>query len=224
MSFLVDAAKHYKAEPHQKAAWEALEAQLDKDTLEGFKKAYRGIQNGPSESKGRILAVPYQYQLDNNTGTGYRECFSSSCAMIAQFYGKVASDNEYNKIRSKYGDTTNMNAQLSTLQSLGLKPSFATNGSVSLLEKEIDAGRPVAVGWLHKGPVTSPVGGGHWSVVIGYTSTHFIHHDPNGEASLVSGGYVNHSNGKSIPYSRKNWVPRWCVEGPNSGWLLTCRK
>jgi hypothetical protein len=30
------------------------------------------------------LKVPYEYQLDNKSGTGYRECFSSSCAMVAR--------------------------------------------------------------------------------------------------------------------------------------------
>jgi len=39
MPFLVNAAKYYKAEPHQKAAWEELEARLDKDTLGWLKRA-----------------------------------------------------------------------------------------------------------------------------------------------------------------------------------------
>jgi hypothetical protein len=70
--------------------------------------------------------------------------------------------------------------------------------------------------------VTSPTGGGHWSVVIGSTPSHFIFHDPNGEASLVSGGYVSNSGGKQVSYSRKNWLPRWEVEGKGTGWYLTC--
>ena len=41
-----------------------------------------------------LLKVPYEAQNDNKSGTGYRECFSSSCAMIAKFYGKVKSDDE----------------------------------------------------------------------------------------------------------------------------------
>ena len=76
------------------------------------------------------------------------------------------------------------------------------------------------VGWLHKGPVTAPTGGGHWSVVIGYTPTAFIHNDPNGEANLAAGGYANTTKGKAVTYSRANWLKRWLVEGPNSGWAL----
>lgn len=47
MNFLTDAAKWYKAEPHQIAAWEALEASIPKDTLDEFKAAYRGSQQPP---------------------------------------------------------------------------------------------------------------------------------------------------------------------------------
>lgn len=219
MSFLSDAAKYYKAEPHQKAALDALEARLDESTLAWFKEAYRAAQTPLASNP---LNVPYFYQNDNKSGTGYRECFSSSCAMLAAYHGRVKSDDEYNLIRQHYGDTTDLGAQIGALNKLGLDPTFKSNGKPRDLEAEIQAGRPVAVGWLHKGPVTAPTGGGHWSVVVGYTPTHFIFHDPNGEANLVSGGYDNHSGGKGILYSRKNWLPRWEVEGPGTGWYLTC--
>jgi hypothetical protein len=220
---LTDAAQYYKSLPHQKAAWEALEASLDASTLEAFKVAYRGSQAPPVAKSKNPLWVPYFQQNDNASGTGYRECFSSSCAMLAAYYGRVREDDEYNRIRSKYGDTTSLTAQLNALTSLGLKPAFATTGSPEDLKKEIDADRPVAVGWLHKGPSSAPSGSGHWSVVIGYNDTHFILNDPNGEANLVNGGYVNHVNGKSVPYSFKNFIPRWNVEGHNSGWYLTVK-
>lgn len=224
MSFLPSAALYYKEMPHQKAAWEELEARLGEDTLEWFKAAYRGSQEPLKPVSKNPLQVPYFYQNDNASGTGYRECFSSSCAMLAAYYGKVTSDDQYNKLRSKYGDTTSLTAQLNALTACGLKPAFSTRGSVVDLKIEIDAGRPVAVGWLHKGHVSAPSGGGHWSVVIGYTDTHFIIHDPNGEANLVAGGYANHSGGKGVFYSHKNWIPRWCIEGPSTGWFLTCKQ
>ena len=40
------------------------------------------------------LAVAWENQNDNASGTGYRECFSSSCAMLARYWGKVGSDDE----------------------------------------------------------------------------------------------------------------------------------
>ena len=170
--------------------------------------------------QGVLLAVPYEAQNDNASGTGYRECFSSSAAMVARYYGKITNDDAYNKFRAKYGDTTDAQAQIKALKALGLNARFLTTCTVALLEAELDAGRPVMVGWLHKGPVTAPTGGGHWSVVIGYTPTAFIHNDPNGEANLTAGGYANTTKGKAVTYSRANWLKRWLVEGPNSGWAL----
>ena len=170
--------------------------------------------------QGVLLAVPYEAQNDNASGTGYRECFSSSAAMLARFYGKITSDDAYNKFRAKYGDTTDSTAQVSALKALGLNARFVTNCTAAQLQAELDAGRPVLVGWLHKGPVTAPTGGGHWSCVIGYTPTAFIHNDSNGEADLVKGGYISNKGGAGIAYSKKNWLPRWLIEGPNSGWVL----
>jgi hypothetical protein len=167
-----------------------------------------------------LLNVPYEAQNDNASGTGYRECFSSSAAMVARYYGKIANDDAYNKFRAKYGDTTDSTAQVSALKALGLNARFITNCTAAQLEAELNAGRPVLVGWLHKGPVAAPAGGGHWTCVVGHTPTAFIHNDPNGQANLVAGGYVNTSKGKNVAYSRANWLKRWLVEGPNSGWAV----
>lgn len=169
--------------------------------------------------------MPFFSQLDNVSGQGWRECFSSSSAMIAAYYSKIKGDDQYNVIRARYGDTTSSTAQVLALQSLGLKTDFLTNGSTSVLEGDLRAGRPVAVGWLHKGPVSAPSGGGHWSVVIGFTPTHWILNDPYGEANLIGGGYVATGGryGAGISYSRKNWNRRWEVEGAGTGWCLRVR-
>ena len=169
-----------------------------------------------------ILNVAYEYQLDNKSGTGYRECFSSSCAMIAEYYGKVKNDDEYNAIRQKFGDSTSSKAQIMALTSLGLNARFINNGNSTLLENELRNQRPVAVGWLHKGDVSQPTGGGHWTCCIGFDKDSFIFNDPNGEADVVNGGYVSNSatKGKGVKYSRKNWLPRWEAEGPGTGWAV----
>jgi len=182
--------------------------------------------NNSAVVKEKILNVPYEYQMDNQSGTGYRECFSSACAMIAEYYGKVKSDDEYNRIRIKYGDSTSADAQLATLRSLGLTARFITNGNVAILENEIRNGRPVATGWLHRGPVTAPTGGGHWTCNIGFTPEALVFHDPQGEADLINGGYINTTavKGKGIKYSRKNWLRRWEVDGPNTGWAILVSK
>lgn len=178
-------------------------------------------KNAPAlQQNGVLLKVAYEAQNDNASGTGYRECFSSSAAMVARYYGKITSDDAYNKIRAKYGDTTDAQAQIKALQSLGLSARLVTNANAQLIEQELNAGRPLMVGWLHKGPVTAPTGGGHWSVAIGYTDGAIIHNDPNGEADLINGGYVNHTKGAGIAYSRKNWLRRWEADGAGTGWAL----
>ena len=176
--------------------------------------------------KSVALNVPYEYQLDNKSGYGYRECFSSTCAMIAKYYGKIKTDDEYNQIRSKYGDTTLVSAQIAALKSLGLNAKFVTNGNAKFLENEINTGHPVAVGWVHKGSIDKPIGDGHWTCCIGYTPTSFVFNDPNGEADMVNGDYVSHDplRGKGVKYSRKNWLRRWEYDGQNTGWALIVTK
>jgi hypothetical protein len=180
--------------------------------------------NPPVKPKEKILKVAYEYQLGPDDGaTGYRQCFSSSCAMVARYYGKISGDYEYNKLRARFGDTTDPKAQIAALKALGLKATFEMDGTAQELEDEINANRPVPVGWLHHGPVSNPSGGGHWSVVVGYTPTHFIFNDPYGEANLAAGGYVSHKGGAGVAYSKKNWLPRWLIEGTDTGWLMKIR-
>lgn len=169
------------------------------------------------------LQVPFESQLDNASGQGYRECFSSSCAMLARFWGRVSSDDAYNRVRARFGDTTSAEAQLRALRSLGLWANFRTDGGRALLEGELNRRRPVAVGWLHHGPSSRPIGGGHWSVVVGLTDQGVLMNDPNGEADLFYGGYLQNTDGRQLPYSWLNWLPRWEVEGPLTGWSLLCR-
>ena len=217
--------KYYQDEAHQRKAIEALYAELNCDCADHLDdksdwiKIYRK-QDIEETSSDVVLDVPYQSQLDNASGTGYRECFSSSCAMVAMYYGKIENDDAYNRIRQKYGDSTDAAAQVQALRELGLDARFVTNGTTADLRRLIDAGRPVPVGWLHKGPVGAPTGGGHWSVVIGYTEDSWTINDPNGEANLIAGGYYNNNAGSTADYSYENWNPRWIVGGEGDGWYL----
>jgi hypothetical protein len=219
----------YNKEPHQKRSIRMLYEAINKADpsilteeaawRQEFSFGAKPPQPPVPPIKPNPLPVPYQSQLDNSSGTGYRECFSTSCAMVAMYYGKVKNDDEYNRIRAKFGDTTKPDVQVQTLKHLGLKAEFKTTGTTADLERLIRAGCPVPTGWLHQGPVSAPSGGGHWTTLIGFTSTSWIHHDPNGEADMVRGGYVNHTQGNGIIYSRANWDRRWRVKG-TGGWYL----
>jgi hypothetical protein len=117
----------------------------------------------------------------------------------------------------RYGDTTDPTAQIKALQSFGLQAAFTKRASFKMIEDQIDQGVPVPLGFLHRGPASSPQGGGHWLCCIGYTADTLVVHDPFGEIALSLGGYMN-QNGKALHYSRQNFGPRWEVEGPGSGW------
>ena len=170
----------------------------------------------------RLLKVSFESQLDNAGGQGFRECFSSSAAMLAKYHGRTTSDDAYNKVRRRFGDTTSAQAQVAALRALGLRSHLWTNGRQQDIRNEILGGRPVAVGWLHHGSPLAPTGGGHWSVCVGFDPAGVWMNDPNGEADLVHGGYLPNRNGAGLKYSWRNWLPRWQVEGVGTGWYLTC--
>lgn len=176
------------------------------------------------------LPVPYFSQRDSATWQGSRMCFSSTCAMAAEYLrpgclkGAGQPDDRYLSIVQRFGDTTSSEAQIKALANLGIKASFRTDGTIDGLVRRIESGIPVPVGWYHNGSIVAPSGGGHWSLAIGwiYDTQQIIMHDPFGEANLVAGGYVTTAigSGKSQRYSRKNWGRRWMAEGVGSGWYL----
>jgi hypothetical protein len=171
----------------------------------------------------QTLNVPYFRQHDNESGSGHRECASSSCAMLAAYWGKVESDDAYNRVRTPFGDTTDPDAHRRALQSLGLVVTFTRQADWPLVEHHLKAGRPVCLPYLHNGPATRPNGPGHWCVGIGIDSNALAIHDPAGEPFLVTGGVDRHRTGRSLVVTRRNFGRRWQPEGPGHGWLLTAR-
>jgi hypothetical protein len=227
---LSDLFKYYKhGLPHQDAAVKMLEEKLmaaypdlmsrEQEWFKVWSQA--GKQAAP---KNLVLGVPYEWQRDNKSGTGFKECFSSSASMVAKFYGKISGDDEYNSIRSRFGDSIDASAQLQALHYLGLRAEFKQNLGIADLERETSNGRPVLTGWLHHGSYQAPSGGGHWSVVVGTDATSVIHNDPYGMADVVNGGYKSAQGGKYVHYSKQYWLPRWQVEGANSGWGVLISK
>ena len=226
--------QHYKGRPHQAAAVVELEEDIKSngyavamDRERPWFKTWSWQPTTPPIQQDPLrltLPVPYFSQMDNPGGEGWRECASSSCAMLAHFWGKVPTESAYIKLRERFGDTTEPMAHVAALRELGLVVEFRTNGTADHLRQELNAGRPVAVGWLHHGPVSAPSGGGHWSVVIGFAPGEWIQHDPYGEANLIGGGYITTAvgAGRSIRYGHRNWLPRWTPKG-RDGWMISAR-
>ena len=222
---LNDFFKYYSDTVEQKEAVQLLQSAMPTSLLRADSAWVVKYREQPPESEAALsnpLSVPYDCQLDNPGTSGWRECFSSSCAMVAMYWGVIQHQNEYHQRRPKYGDSTDASAQIRTLESFGLKARFVQVGSADKLKAQIDRGRPAPVGYLHHGTPQNPSGGGHYCCAIGYNDTGFIMNDPYGECNLVNGTWAHEGGtwGKGVVYSYKNWVPRWSVSNDHDGWGL----
>ena len=215
---------HFRGTPHQLAAIKELEDALPEELL---REDVAWFEAWKESGIAQQTHVPYFHQLDNKSGKGYRECFSSSMAMIAAFYGKVKTDDEYNRIRERFGDTTSIEAQILALRSLGLHAEFRQDADGSLVEAELAAGRPIALGFLHHGdmskgepPMCDSYNCGHWLVAVGFNRDDWTVHDPRGLIDIERGGHSGRYGGKNAKVSRQAFKQRWQVEGPGTGWVI----
>ena len=216
----------FRSTPHQLAAIKELEEQMPQDLLQEENNAW--FDAWKASGIDQEVFVPYFSQLDNKIGVPGRQCFSSAAAMVAAFYKKVKTDDEYNAIRVKYGDTTSVDAQIQTLRSLGLNAEFRQDGDFDLIELEIERGRPILAGYLHYGDVLkgeAPHGTGHWLVVNGFAGKYsndpeLIVQDPRGMPDMIRGGHKNASKGRNARVRQSEFYPRWSVDGPGTGWVI----
>ena len=119
---------YYEGEPQQREGIALLSQTIDPKLLSdeaAWVKAYRGQlpQQQVPEGEAMLanpLNVEYDCQLDNPSGEGWRECFSSSCAMAAKLWLPDLEINDYHQRRPKFGDSTDPSAQIRCLESFGL--------------------------------------------------------------------------------------------------------
>lgn len=189
---------------------------------------------GRTNAKSNPLPVPWFAQLDSSTDQARRMCFSSSCAMLLAYLRPgvltgANGDDQYLRRVQQFGDTTSHIAQIRALASYGVNAEFTRRADFRLLERQIDAGIPVPCGYLHRGPLNAPAGGGHWLIVVGYDATHLYVHDPLGEAALTSGTTLN-KPARFARYSRDGFGRRWMVDetrgnaySPGNGWAIIAK-
>ena len=164
---------------------------------------------------------PYFWQQDNNL-EGWRQCQTSSIAMCLKYFGikGIEDDVKYLHYVEKYGDTTEQSSHRKALEELNVKARFVTNLDPTDVKDQINKGKPVPVGILHKGTPDSPRGGGHYVVITGYSDSYWLVQDPFGELDLISGTWEKQfsTSGKNQHYSFKNLNSRLFVGGGASGW------
>jgi hypothetical protein len=169
-----------------------------------------------------ILNVPYFPQTDNYRDAN-RTCNSSSCAMCLEFLkpgtlkGSKGDDAYIQKVFA-IGDTTDHAVQTRVLKDYGITSEFRYNLGFADLDRELSAGRPVAIGILHRGTLSSPTGG-HICVVIGKSpdGKSYICNDPYGD--LMSGYTTPVNKGKGAVYPVEVLKYRWLDKGKDkTGW------
>ena len=219
----------FRGTPHQLAAIKQLEESMSEELLEENADWFQSWKESGYDQQ---IYMPYFKQLDNRNGTGYRECFSSAAAMVAAFYKKVKTDDEYIAIRSRYGDTTSIQAHIKALKELGLTAEFRKDGDADMVELEIENGRPVLAAYLHHGdmlrgepPMCSGLGCGHWVVISGYAGKNssdpeWIVQDPRGLPDMYKGGHTNPHLGRNVRVRQAAFYQRWQAEGPRTGWVI----
>ena len=174
----------------------------------------------------KSLPIKYFSQLDNGKRAA-NTCNTSACWMAALYlnptlWAKCEQDDnaDFNFYLplvedDPYDCTTDHSSQTEALESLGVKSTWRTDYSLEACKKEIDEGRPVVIGLLHRGHVTAPKGGGHMILIIGYDEMGYIVHDPNGDLDLVNGGYPNWNSGANLHYSHRNLSRRSELDASN---------
>lgn len=178
--------------------------------------------NTPPKPSGILLDVPWYPQTDNIIQPD-RTCNSSACAMCLEFLkpGSLPpgpkGDDAYIQKVFKIGDSTDHSVQTRVLQSYGLRSEFRYNMNFGDLDRELSAGRPVVIGFLHRGLEHAPTGSGHMAVIRGKTADgNYVLNDSFG--NLYENYVTPVANGRQVIYRKSTLEKRWTVKHPNDGW------
>lgn len=223
----VNVFEFYQALPHQNVALSMLQDGVINDTLAEFTTLWR---TSPPKPQHINIDVPWYFQRTNRT------CFSASVAMMGSNNSQVfrdrfptqSTENGYQRyvreLHQSWGDTTDPNSHIRLLTSLGLTPTFRTDMSLAQMMELTLRGTAVAFGFLHRGSMANPQGGGHWACCRGFTEDRnfIIVNDPFGSLNDGYTGDIN--NGRNVRYSRAQMNNRFTVETPGQdsrhGWAL----
>jgi hypothetical protein len=225
-----------RLEPHQLAAFSALDRGLTPEQRQAFTVDWRA-QGSPAAPPAKppaarpanpLSGFPYFSQLNAADGPeGGRQCQTSAIAMCLAYLKApgIRDDTDYLRVVQRHGDTTVQATHQKALAELGVQARFTMECTAAQAQAEIRAGLPVAMGYLHRGPVGNPSGGGHWLACYGFDAVGWNVMDPYGDLDMVNGGWLQKggNSGRGLRYSYRSFNPRWLVEGPANGyaWLFS---
>ena len=208
--------------PKHVAAVDQLEIDLftkSQDLLQNESNWIR-IYRSKATPSTSVLDVPWFPQTDNYRDAN-RTCNSSSCAMCLEYLkpgtlkGEKGDDAYVQKVFA-IGDSTDHTVQTKVLESYGVKSQFSYNLSFADIDKSLSAGKPVVIGILHRGSLSSPTGG-HMIVVSGKKGSDYVVNDPYGSLNDGYTGAV--TNGRGVVYKKSELTCRWLENGKDkTGW------
>ena len=182
------------------------------------------------EGLNRLIKLPVKYssQLDNDErifGPGWRQCNVTSNSMLADYVlggslttmakaqGFPEPESVFMRLVSKYGDTTDHDAQTWALTELGINSYFSYSLSAKDLLLSLKVNIPIVVGFAYKGS-------GHICLVVGHDPDKkvWLVHDPYGIRHGATDGYDIGANGAYDAYGYAVMQQIFWDSGGESGW------
>lgn len=203
------------------------------DGLEIFRQAAIATDNyySPKGSSDFIIPVPYQSQIGNSEalfGPDWRQCMMTAVseairvvigeAAVANALAKtghVEWESVYGDILNQYGDTTEPDAHVRALASMGIKAIMRYDGTPEILRALLRKGVPVPAGFKWSTD-------GHYRCIVGFGDDgSFIIDDPYGKYNPAINDYDKIGPyGQHLRFSAEDMRYYWNDLGPNKGWLL----
>jgi len=190
------------------------------ENLIGLWKPSRGVD-------AFTLPVNHYAQIDNTGGDGYRECFLTSCTMLADYIthgslSKERTEKGLSEPEDAYrlymdGDTTIGDVHVKALKKIGIDAYFTTTASIEDVESSLYFGIPVPVGVGYKDS-------GHWVVVNGRGKGGWDILCPNGIREGKSDNWIqrfrNESEAKPDDFSWRLLDAVFADLGPENGYAI----
>ncbi|MEO0434331.1 MAG: peptidoglycan-binding domain-containing protein [Cyanobacteria bacterium J06656_5] len=182
----------------------------------------------PSPDAGAFtLPVNHYAQIDNSGGEGPRECFMTSCTMLADYItnGRLRRErkekgfDEPEDAYFKYmdGDTTISSVHEKALKKMGIDAYFSDRASIKDVESALYCGIPVPIGTQYKNS-------GHWVVVNGRGPKGWDILCPNGIRDGKSSNWIqrfqNESQAKQDSFSWRLLEAVFTDLGPEKGYAI----
>lgn len=144
------------------------------------------------------------------------------CMAAALIYLKLANIETYEdylEMLSKHGDGSFRADHRHAFKERGLTFSYTSSIGPLEIEDAIDSGTPVVLHLPHKGSHRKTYGFNYYVIIYGYSSTHWLCHDPCGRLDLLNGMWDTdpRESGEGVLYSRTDGENRFFRGGGASG-------